>query len=75
MRPKEAPREEGEAHAAGIPNCWEEGPQAFLPSPGRVPEAWLEVRLRELQALLAAGLIAPEEYEALRTEALEHGHE
>ena len=60
---------------SGLPNCWEEGADAFFPAFGPAPASRLEARLGELQSLLAAGLITPQEYEALKAEALAQGEE
>ncbi len=71
MPPQEDQKKRPGHDATGLPNCWEDGPAAIHPPSGPVPAAWLQARLRELQALLAAGLISAQEYEALREKALQ----
>lgn len=54
----------------GIPNCWKDSPPAVHSPDDSMLADWGEARLRELQSLLAAGLISVQEYEALRERAM-----
>lgn len=54
----------------GIPNCWEDGPPAVHSPTDSMPADWGEAWLRELQSLLAAGLLSAQEYEALWERAM-----
>lgn len=61
-----------EDRETGHPNYWEDE-QVSTPAPGQGAAAYLQVRLKELQDLLAAGLITPQEYDALKAEVLAMG--
>lgn len=69
MSPRKTRRKRPGYSESEPPNFWEDAWMSPV-TPSGEQALRLQARLRELQALLAAGLISVEEYKTLRKEAL-----